>query len=205
MKTNRKPASLRKQGGFTFIELGAVIIIIVVLGALVTPRIREVLIGGRVPTSGQDLAKGIAQLKQAAAVSQSTTPFATLPGPAQIFPGSNFKVSSTFVIHDLGVAGGRVVVDSIASGAAASITVWGINSAACPGLATAVNKAADAVEIGQGGTVTTPAAPSAPTAVPTAVSTNVVKIAGGNYDGVAAGAACNTTGEHNYIRFYVNP
>lgn len=198
--------SPRLQRGFTLIELGVVAIVLVVVTALAIPAIREYIIQGRVPSSGQDITKAIVQLKQAASLTPSVTPFATLPTVDKIFAGTNFKVDTTAntVRHDLGFATGAVTLTSLSSGAAVVLTVWGLHPSTCPSLANTVSKAADALEIGQGGTAAVPAAPAAATAVPTALTTNVVKITGGQYNASAAAAACAATGEHNFMRFYVN-
>jgi prepilin-type N-terminal cleavage/methylation domain-containing protein len=196
-------SALRKQAGFTLIELGVVAVILVVLVALATPAIREYIISGRVPSSGQDLSKAIVTLKQSSALSNSATPYSSVGTVDKYFTNSNFKVSGTTVTHDLGFNGGAIVLDSLSSGAAVSLTLWGISPSACPGLANAISKSADAIEVGQGGTVATPTAPTAATAIPTATTTNVVKIPGGTYNASAAAAACNTAGQNNYMRFYI--
>lgn len=194
--------SPRRQQGFTLIELSVVAIILVVLGVLALPKIRELIISGRVSTAGQDLNRGVVQLKQVKAMTPSATPYATLPTADKLFASTSFTLNGTDVEHELGVTGGKVVFTSLASGAAMAITVWGLNPAACPGLAHTLSRTADAVEIGQAGTVATPAAPSAASAVPTTISTSVVKVATTNYDAAAATNACSTDGENNFMRFY---
>jgi type IV pilus assembly protein PilA len=198
--------SIRSQQGFTLIEVAVVTIILVVLTALAIPAIRDYIMQGRVPSSGQDLTKAIVQLKQSASLTPSATPFATLPTVDKLFAGSNFKVdtAANTVKHDLGATAGSVTISSLSSGAAVVVTVWGLAPAACPGLANTVSKAADVIEVGQGGTVAAPAAPTAATAVPASLTTNVVKITGGSYSATGAAAACSAAGENNYMRFYIN-
>ena len=198
--------SLRKQGGFTLIELSVVAIVLVVVTALAIPAIRGYIIEGRVPSSGSDITKAIVQLKQASSLTPSATPFATLPTVDRLFAGTNYKVdtAANTVAHDLGFTGGRITIASLAGGAAVSMTVWGLAPGTCPSLSNTVSKAADVIEIGQGGTAAAPAAPAAAAAVPTALGANVVKITGGNYNASAAAAACSPAGEHNYMRFYIN-
>jgi type IV pilus assembly protein PilA len=205
MKSTRS-ISRRMQRGFTLIELSVVAIVLVVITALAIPAIREYIINGRVPSSGQDITKAIVQLKQASSLTPSATPFATLPTVDKLFAGTNFKVDTTAntVAHALGFSGGQITTVSLASGAAVSMTIWGLAPGTCPSLANTVSKAADVIEIGQGGTAAAPAAPAAAAAVPTALGTNVVKITGGSYSATAAAAACSAAGENNYMRFYIN-
>ncbi|MDO8280744.1 MAG: prepilin-type N-terminal cleavage/methylation domain-containing protein [Burkholderiaceae bacterium] len=196
--------SLRRQTGFTLIELSVVAIILVVLSALAVPQIREQIIAGRVSSSGQDITKAIVRLKEAAALTPTATPFASLPSVEKLFSGSNFKVSGSLVNHDLGDPAGGITLSSLSSGAAVALTVWGLHPATCPALANVVSKVADAIEVGTAGSVDAPAAPPTPGAVPTAAGAGVVKIAFGKYDASAAAAACAVTGQHNFMRFYVN-
>ncbi len=201
----KKKTSLgrRSQRGFTLVELGIVTIVLVVLVALAVPQIQSYIIAGRVPSSGQDLTKAIVQLKQQAATSPSPTPFATVPGIEKLLANTNFAVSGTTVNHSLGAQAGQVTLATVGTGASAAITVWGVHPAACPSLAGTLAKAADVIEIGQGGTADAPAAPAAAAAVPTATSANVVKIPSSPYSASAAQGACDTSGNHNYMRFYI--
>lgn len=197
-------ASLRRQSGFTLIELSVVAIILVVLSALAVPQIREQIIAGRISSSGQDITRAIVRLKEAAALTPTATPFASLPSVDKLFSASNFKVSGPLVSHDLGDPSGGILLSSLSAGAAAVLTVWGLHPATCPALANVVSKVADAIEVGTAGSADAPAAPVAPGAMPTTTGGGVVKAAFGKYDAAAAAAACAVSGQHNYMRFYVN-
>jgi type IV pilus assembly protein PilA len=199
----KKHVSLVAQRGFTLVEISVVSIILVVLVALAVPAINSYLIGGRVPTAGQDLTRAIVSLKQQAADTSSSTPFASVPGIAKLLANTNFTVNGTTVNHSLGDSAGEVQLAAVGSGAAAQLTVWGLHPSACPSLASSMSKAADVIEVGQSGTAAAPTAPTAASSVPSTTSTAVVKVPTVAYNAMSAQAACDTDGNHNYMRFYV--
>lgn len=199
----KKHLSLKRQLGFTLVEISVVSIILVVLVALAVPAINSYMIGGRVPTAGQDLTRAIVSLKQQAADNSSATPFASVPGIEKLLANTNFTVSGTTVSHSLGDAAGEVTLAAVGTGAAAQLTVWGLHPSACPSLASSMSRAADAIEVGQAGTAAAPAAPTAASSMPSTTSTAVVKVPTVAYNAMAAQTACNTDGNHNYMRFYV--
>ncbi len=199
----QKPISRSGQRGFTLIEISIVTIILVVLVALAVPAIQSYIVGGRVPSAGQDLTKAIVTLKQQSSVTPSATPFATVPGIEKLLANTNFAINGTTVNHSLGDNSGQVVLAPVGTGAGAQLTVWGLHPAACPSLASSMAKAADAIEVGQSGTVDTPTAPTAASSIPSTTSTAVVKVSTVGYNATAAQAACSTDGNNNYMRFYI--
>lgn len=203
MQKQRKPLRAL-QRGFTLIELGIVAIILVVLVAIAMPQIENYMIGGRVPVAGQDLSKAIASLKGQAKSTSSSTPFASVPGVEKLLAQTNFTVSGTTVKHSLGASAGEVQLAAVGTGAAAQVTVWGLHPAACPSLASAMSKAADAIEVGQSGTIDAPTAPTAASSVPSTTTTAVVKTATVPYNALSAQSACNQDGNNNFMRFYIN-
>lgn len=197
----RRPTT---QGGFSFLELSVVLVVLTVLAALIWPRVDGYIIEGRVPTAGRDVLKVMSMLKNSSAATPSTTPFATLQSADALFSDTSFNVSPGVVQHGLGVASGRIVPTIIGGGAAVSITLWGLHPSACRSLPGMLAKLVDSIEVGRSGTNTTPTAPTDPSAVPTALSANVFKIAISGFDAMGAGTACNLDGSNNYVRFYMN-
>ncbi len=195
---------IARQKGFTLVELGVVAVILIVLVVLALPKIEDKFIEGRIPTAGRDLLQSISRLRSAANITQSPLPFATLPSMDNLFRDGHFAVNGSVVKHQLGTAQGEVVVTTLASGAAASITLWGLSPLNCPNLFNQVQKAADVVEVGTSGTALAPTAPSPPSAVPTTASATVVKTPTAAYDAGKVVAACSEAGSHNFLRFYVN-
>ena len=191
------------QRGFTLVEIGVVAIILVVLIAIVVPRIQDEIISSRVPSVGKDLITAITRLQQIAVVSNSSTPFSVLPALENLFSGSNLVFSGASLLHGLGDPTGRVEVDSLLSGAAVVITLWGIDPAACPALALTLSKSVAAVEISMSGTASAPTAPTPPAAPPIVLSATVVKVATTAFDAGLARSACNSTGQHNFMRFFI--
>ncbi len=168
------------------------------------PQIENYMIGGRVPTAGQDLSRAIASLKGQAKSTSSSTPFSTPPGIEKLLAQTNFNVSGTTVKHSLGSSAGEVQLAAVGTGGAAQLTLWGLHPAACPSLASAMSKAADAIEVGQSGTVDSPTAPSVASSVPSTTTTAVVKTPNIPYNAISAQGACNQDGNNNYMRFYIN-
>ena len=180
-----------------------VAVILIVLVALVLPKIEDNIIEGRIAPAGRDLSLSITRLRSAANLTQSTAPYASLPSMDSLFRDENFNVNGAVVTHRLGTANGEVVVTSIASGAAVAITLWGLSSLNCPALSNQVQKGADVIEVGTSGTATAPTAPPPPAAVPTTASPTVVKTPTSAYDGGKVIAACVAGSSHNFLRFYV--
>lgn len=192
------------QGGYSFIDLSVVLVVLTVLAALIWPRVEGYLIEGRVPTAGRDLLKVMSMLKSSSAATPTTTPFATLQPSDALFADTNFNVSPGVIQHGLGVASGRIVPTVLGGGAAVSITLWGLHPSACRSLPGILAKLVDAIEIGRSGTNTAPTAPTDPSVVPTVLSASVFKIAISSFDAMGGGIACNLDGSNNYVRFYMN-
>jgi hypothetical protein len=184
--------------------LSVVAIILIVLVILAVPKIEDKIIEGRIAPAGRDLSLSITRLRSAANLTQSTTPYSSLPPLDGLFRDENFNVNGSVVTHQLGTAHGEVVVTSIASGAAVAITLWGLSSLNCPALSNQVQKGADVIEVGTSGTAAAPTAPTPPSAVPTTPSATVVKTPTSAYDGGAVVAACEAGSSHNFLRFYIS-
>jgi type II secretory pathway pseudopilin PulG len=193
----------KRQRGFTLIELAVVALVGIVLTALAVPKISEYIISGRVPAAGRDLIKAINRLNQLANLTQSTSPYLTLLSNDQLFTDSNFVVVGTVIRHGLGATSGEIYLTSLLTGTAFAVTVWGLDAATCPSLASVMSKASTAIEVSTSGTAATPTAPAAPTDVPTVTSATVVKTLTSSYNSAAARSACSSAGQFNYMRFYI--
>lgn len=213
LKTIRALQAKRaNQKGFTLIELGIVIVILTVLAALAIPAIRTEIIKGRVSSTADDTVKAIVALKNIAGTAQNDVPFAGLTGQQvqALFRNSNLKLGTAAaanpaVTHSLGGATGNIQYAVINTGPGAgsglTISITGVNEAACANFATSVSKAADAVLIATGAY----AAPgfTAPNLTGGGTGPVSVKPLGGVYNPTAAQGAC-LAGDVNTIHMLVN-
>lgn len=195
MKTNRSIATAKAmaQKGFTLIELLFVIAIVGILGALATPFVRELLIEGRVEPTAKDLINITNVMRANGAASGSPTPYVTLGaaaaatanaanaarGKAVSLTVAGVGAASTMQ-HQLGASGAQVgaaVAANPTAGDTFTLTLPTVNKAACPGLATQMNRVAENISI----------------------NGVAVKVAGGNYNGSAAQNACTADDTNTYI------
>lgn len=179
------------QKGFTLVELLFVIAVVGILSALATPFVRELLIEGRVDPVAEDIAKVVNSMRASATASGIINPYTNLGAPAvataafantalgkaQALTVNGVNAAAT-VQHPLGVSNSQITVAQLAPGAQFTVTLPTVNKAACPNLATALNRAAVAISI----------------------NAVVVKAAGGQYNGAAGQNAC-TAGDTNTFIF----
>lgn len=183
-----------KNRGFTLVELLFVIAVVGIMAAMATPFVRELLIESRVEPTAQDVIKVTNVMRASGAASGSTTPYLNL-GPTATataaFSNTAMGKSTSLTVtgagatattqHNLGQTNAQVTVVQAANptaGDSFTVTFPTVNKAACPILATQLNRTAIAISI----------------------NGTVVKAVNGAYNGTAAQNAC-TTGDTNTFVF----
>ncbi len=152
---------LSHQRGFSLIEVSIVTAIVLLLAIIGIPAIGSYVVENKVPKVGEEMARFILQAK-VNAPSGSTTPYAGIGTPNfanQVRESSIFSVSGSdaapVVLHGLG-SSGEVTVAEASSGAAFSITLSKVNNAACPSIASVMQRVSDTITITpEGGTAAT--------------------------------------------------
>jgi len=150
--------SFSRQRGFSLVEVSLVTAIVLLLAIIGIPAIGSYVVENKVPKVGEQLARFILQTKVNAPNGSATpyadidtTHFAGLVRDSSIFSVSGAG-SSTKVLHGLG-ADGEVSVSAVDSGAAFSIGLSNVNHAACPSLASVMQRVAQTITLtAEGGT-----------------------------------------------------
>jgi type IV pilus assembly protein PilA len=143
---------LRRQQGFSLIEVSIVTAIVLLLAIISIPAIGSYVVENKVPKVGEELVRFVLQAK-VNAPNSSTTPyqgidtvnFANLVRDSSIFSVSGID-ASTRVLHGLG-NDGEVVVSSEGTGSSFSITLSKVNNAACPSIASVLQRVADSITV----------------------------------------------------------
>lgn len=161
---NRLPMmqeAARRQAGFSLVEISIVMAIVLLLSIIAIPTVKTYVIESKVPKVGEELARFILHTKINAA-GGSSAPYdgiginnlAGMLRDSGIFAVSGTEATPT-VRHGLG-ADGEVSVAQAQSGAAFSITLSKVNHAACPSIASVLQRMSDTVVLTpQGGSATT--------------------------------------------------
>lgn len=182
-----------KIRGFTLVELLFVIAVVGIMAAFATPFIRGLLIESRVDPTAQDIVKVTNTMRAAGAASGLNTPYLNLGAPAAAtaaFANAGLGRAQALTItgagaaatvqHRLGATGSQVTVAQAANptaGDSFAITLPTVNKAACPGLATQLNR----------------------TMIAMSVNGVVVKAVGGQYNGAAAENACTADDTNTFV------
>lgn len=144
--------SSRRQQGFSLIEVSIVTAIVLLLAIISIPAIGSYVVENKVPKVGEELVRFILQAK-VNAPNSSTTPyqgintvnFANLVRDSSIFSVSGID-AGTRVLHGLG-NDGEVAVSSEGTGSSFSITLSKVNNAACPSIASVLQRVADSITV----------------------------------------------------------
>ncbi|MDS1141888.1 type 4 pilus major pilin [Pusillimonas sp. SM2304] len=146
------PAIRLAQQGFSLIEVSIVTAIVLLLAIIGVPAIGGYVVENKVPKVGEELARFILQTK-VNAPNGSTTPyagiatsnFANLVRDSSIFTVSGAD-AAVKVLHGLG-SDGEVNVAEAQSGAAFSITLSRVHNAACPSIASVMQRVSDTMTV----------------------------------------------------------
>lgn len=148
----------KKQQGNYLLSIGVGIMIMAILAVWAIPKIQDYLVEGAVPSIAEEVQRFVSRVKVNAA-GTGATPYTALDNEylARAVRGSALQVDSsggiagtggTTVLHGLGGgAGGTVVLASASAGASFTMTFANVNHAACPGLATALQRTAQTITI----------------------------------------------------------
>lgn len=175
--TVRTTRASGKQRGFTMVELLVVLAIIAVLAIIGVPAARGIIVGGKVEPTAGDINKVVAKVRGNYA-GNGSSPYATIT--TAVFSTtargmtSAVSVSGAAMSHDIGAAGSQVTVAPSTIGTAGdsfAVTLPTVNEAACPGLASALSKAAEVITI-NGTSVKAVNGAYAPTTAQTACAAN---------------------------------
>jgi type IV pilus assembly protein PilA len=149
------------QQGLSLIEVSIVTAIVLLLAIIGVPAIGAYVVENKVPKVGEEIARFILQTKvNASNVSDTpyqgidTVNFANLVRDSSIFAVSG-DGSTLKVLHGLGNEG-VVSVAAEESGASFSITLSKVHNAACPSIASILQRVSDSMTVasdGQGSTV----------------------------------------------------
>ncbi len=187
--TSCKASQRRKQHGFSFIELLAVILVGTILGLLAMPRINAFIISGKVEPSGKDVAQAVLRIR-ANAEGSGVTPYTsvttstlanTLRDRSTALTVSAAVGSTATTTHGLGESGATLTAapgELTTAGDSFIVTFNQVNKGACPDLATQLQNLSERITI----------------------NSNTVKANGGAYNGATAENAC-TAGNTNTFAF----
>lgn len=151
--------NLRRQGGWTLVEVGAVIVIVIFLVVVNYPSIKGFFIQGRVPAAAGELQRFMSTAR-IMGEGDSATPYASINNAQNLAPSMRdstvFKVSGSTVAHRLGGTGvgtnGTITIAPAAlgggaAGSAFSLTVTNVNHRACPVLASIMNGVSEMISV----------------------------------------------------------
>lgn len=176
-----------KQGGFTLLELTAVIAIIAILAIASLIALPPLVISGKVGPEATEMLRGMQKMKinsegagPTPFVAASSSSFANLMRNGSTFTVAGTGTSATLdaSLRLLGSAGTTVAPATLTTlGDSYAITMSNVSDAACPQLAASVQRGAEVISI----------------------NGTTVKAAGGNYNGAAAADACTLLDTNTFV------
>ena len=144
------------QKGFSLVEVSIVMAIVLLLAIIAIPTVQAYVVEGKVPKVGEEIARFMLHTR----VNATGAPAAPYDGIATENLANMMRDSSVFSISGTGAAAvvyhglgrnGAVSVSSANSGAAFSVTLSDVNHAACPALASVLQRVSDVIELTAGG------------------------------------------------------
>lgn len=184
---NLHQSQRRHQAGFSLVEVSIVMAIVLLLAIIAIPAISAYVIESKVPKVGEELTRFILHAKVNAA-NGLPTPYdgignanlANMVRDTGVFTISGAADAPT-VRHGLGSAG-EVTVATVDSGAAFTITLSKVNHAACPSIASVMQRVSDSITVaGNGG------------------AASVIKDAATRYSALATESQCSEGDENTFV------
>ena len=186
MAVSTASARRARQQGFSLIEVSIVTAIILLVAVIGIPAIGGYVIENKVPRVGEELTRFILQARVNANTgdvppyeSLSTASLANMMADSTVLT----VAADGSVRHGLG-GQGVVQIETVESGAGFLVRLNAVNHAACPSIASVLQRVADSITVGQG-----------------AGQGRVVKDASTTYSALAAESAC-ARGDVNQFAFY---
>lgn len=151
----------RAQSGYSLVEVSIVMAIVLLLAIIAIPTVRAYVIESKVPKVGEELARFITHTRVNASSTSAgpytavaNTSLANMLRESGLFAITGSAASPT-VRHGLG-GDGEVNVAPADSGEAFTLTLTKVNHAACPTIASMLQRLADTVTLTpQGGSAST--------------------------------------------------
>lgn len=140
------------QAGFSLVEVSIVMAIVLLLAIIAIPAVSAYVIEGKVPKVGEELTRFILHSKVNGA-NGLPTPFEGIDNTNlanMVRENGIFTIAGTaetpIVRHGLG-ADGDVSIASIGGGASFTVTLSKVNHAACPSIASVLQRVADSITV----------------------------------------------------------
>jgi len=144
--------NIDRQRGFSLVEVSIVTAIVLLLAIIGIPAIGSYVVENKVPKAGEELARFILQTKVNAPNGTSlpyadieTAHFAALARDSSVFSVIGEDTAAR-VLHGLG-SEGEVSVQPVDAGAAFSIALSRVHHAACPSLASIMQRVSDVITL----------------------------------------------------------
>lgn len=155
--TDARRHQFNLQSGFSLIEVSIVTAIVLLLAIIAIPAVGSYVIENKVPKVGEELGRFVLQTQinaqpgaSAPYVDVKTSHLASMVLDSSLFSVTNAGGSGSTVLHGLG-RDGTVEVSAVDAGASFSITLNNVSHAACPALASVLQRLAHKIVISSGG------------------------------------------------------